>query len=91
MPDTRKRVQIVSGERTDLDPKHYRAGQPVVLVDGEPLQCVTSFRIDHDYGKGFPVVELTLIGVDVDFDITADPRYVVRVVGPSPEVNDAAA
>jgi hypothetical protein len=80
VPDTRKRVRIVTG--------HYpeRPDDVAVLVDGEPLRCVTRISFDHDYSetRGLPLVTLTLIGVDVDLDLEGAPDYLVRVVGPRP-------
>jgi hypothetical protein len=82
MPDTRKRVKIVS------DHPGYPPGSPVVLVDGEPLRCVSRIKLDHEYSGGLPTVELTLIGVDVDLDLDATPDYLVKVVGPAPAMAD---
>lgn len=85
MPDTSKRVRIVTGH------PGYPPDTPVVLVDGEPLRCVQRIQMDHSYTGELPAVQLTLIGVDVDFDMDAAPDYLVRVVGPSVASRERAA
>jgi len=77
MPDTRKRVQIITGHYPEMP------DQPVVLVDGEPLRSVSRIEIDHTNHAGRPPeVRITLLGVDVDMNIGADPTYYVQVIGP---------
>lgn len=83
MPDTRRHVHIT----TEHDVAKS-LGRPVVLVDGEPLYGVTSFKIEHDYSDGGTVrAQITLLGVDVD--LKAAPDYLVKVVGPGPQASDA--
>ena len=84
MPDTRKRVRIVTNY------PGYPSHVPVTLVDGEPLRRArarvggTDPPLDHSHDSGIPLVELTLLGVDVELDIEANPDYLVKVVGPAP-------
>lgn len=79
----RKRVSIVSASK-HAELGKYDPDMPVVLVDGEPLEAVTAFKVSHDYGQGLPpVVELTLLGVDVDLDLDVGAEYLVRVVLPT--------
>jgi hypothetical protein len=87
MPDTRKRVKIVTGFYPDMP------DQPVVLVDGEPLRSVSRIEIDHTNGDGphgrMPLIKLTLAGIDVDLELEGVPDYYIKVVGPRPTPLDA--
>jgi hypothetical protein len=78
MPDTMKRVRITTDHPDARD-----RFTPVVLVDGEPLDCVTHIGVDYGYDDGPLAVTLTLIGVDVDLE--GAPEYLVKVIGPPPK------
>lgn len=80
MPATHRKVRIVSGK--DCGVPNVIPDVPVVMVDGKPLQGVTRIKFDHKYSEGRPVIEVTLVGVDIDYE--GAPDYLVRVVGPKP-------
>jgi hypothetical protein len=83
MPDTSKQVRMVMGDHPDA-PADWPNYQICVLADGQPLAGVTDVKIWTDADEGFrPVVQLTLIGVDVDLE--GAPEYLVKVVGPGPK------
>lgn len=76
---TDQRVRIVNGDKVDNYPDYGLA----VLVDGEPLRGVTKVGIDWGPPDGPVAVQVTLLGVDIDFE--AAPDYFVKVVGPRPQ------